>query len=1189
MGHIHKLHLHNSLRVLIGVLSTLMLLAAAGVDRAASAAEESQRAGDGSGEPPELVKYWDAARRPVEERFPDAMPMPLPMPGPPSSGPDNDGWVEGRLISRNLRTGEITTRTGVELEDLIGHRYVEGGFGLEDLLDRPEEVAKAFNGWSAVGNPTTGNYPKRVRIWMGYWDQNNIRRTYTCSGTLIDSKHVITAGHCVYSHDDPAQGYIFEAFTDSVVVSPAFQNNNNPFRTAQGVAVHSWTGWTQDEDFDEDVGIIELDRPIGAITGWWGYGYNGDCDWFEQGTWTHAGYPAEAQYGFNGLTMFQNVGNFDGCGGSVAGFNMPSYGGSSGSGAERGGNVYAVLSNSDRVTVTNDAQLTSTKFADTQALIAGNTPGSFDLVAMNVTGPATGISGSPLANLSFAAHNYSSASQNGTWVYEVYLSTNSYISQNDIYLGGGSFPANFFPKGTASVVMGNLPSIPVDVASGQYFLGVYLTYNDANTNNNGSHGVDAWSINVSCPGSSVPTLSNPFPAAVCMPLNLTFDWSDLGVGSDYELQIGTGCGSGQVIAVNGLSQYTYYGLQAGTNYFWRVRGKNACGGWGNWSGCWTFSTEQPVAVKPVPISPVNGTHCVPIDVTLAWAALPNVSQYEVQVGPLCGQGPAYTTTGLNYQVPGLLPDTEYIWRVRAKTDCGDWTSWSWCQQIKTIPVAVTAPALILPFDGSPCENESSSLLWLYNPEAASYDVEYGTSCGTGMTQVSTTNTGVPVNGLQGGITYYWRYRMHHECGLISPWTPCYSFTVDTQAPTNPANLASTSHQVGVCSQDTTVDLTWDHAVDSCSAVIYSIVWDQSPATVPDDIVEIEVNFDTSPPLSDGADHWFHLRTFDTADNESSQVLHIGPFCIDTTAPSNVQMTWTSVDPSVRGGYPEVFFQWADATDATSGVVGYSYDFELGAQNPPDATVESAETSATMVQISDASWTFEVRAVDAAGNAGPVLGFGPVMVDSSRPGASFQNPRIGDVFDEGSVLAISWLPHVPVAKRLDPVTLAYTLDAGGSYTTIAVLTEADFTAGEYQWMIPAANTDGAAFRFTFTDAAGIEAYVRSPLFTILGNPVAVADEQIRDRVVLKGNFPNPFNPRTTIRYDLPQAMWVSLRIHDVQGRLVRTLVETVQAGPAQYSAVWNGTNDQGRIVASGVYFYVLETPEGRTSRRMILLK
>ncbi len=95
-------------------------------------------------------------------------------------------------------------------------------------------------------------------------------------------------------------------------------------------------------------------------------------------------------------------------------------------------------------------------------------------------------------------------------------------------------------------------------------------------------------------------------------------------------------------------------------------------------------------------------------------------------------------------------------------------------------------------------------------------------------------------------------------------------------------------------------------------------------------------------------------------------------------------------------------------------------------------------------------------------------------------------------------------------------------------------------------------------------------------------------------LLEQNFPNPFNPRTRIRYRVPEQSYVSLNVYNVLGQLVRTLVNEVEP-PSSHEVEWNGKNDAGEIVATGVYYYRLSarSVNGDRSftndRKMIFLK
>ena len=89
--------------------------------------------------------------------------------------------------------------------------------------------------------------------------------------------------------------------------------------------------------------------------------------------------------------------------------------------------------------------------------------------------------------------------------------------------------------------------------------------------------------------------------------------------------------------------------------------------------------------------------------------------------------------------------------------------------------------------------------------------------------------------------------------------------------------------------------------------------------------------------------------------------------------------------------------------------------------------------------------------------------------------------------------------------------------------------------------------------------------------------------------LDQNYPNPFNPTTTIKYTLADRGHVSLRVYNVAGQLVRTLVDDVQTPDAVRPVTWNGLNDSGQPVASGVYFCRLETKGFTQTKKLVLLK
>ena len=85
-----------------------------------------------------------------------------------------------------------------------------------------------------------------------------------------------------------------------------------------------------------------------------------------------------------------------------------------------------------------------------------------------------------------------------------------------------------------------------------------------------------------------------------------------------------------------------------------------------------------------------------------------------------------------------------------------------------------------------------------------------------------------------------------------------------------------------------------------------------------------------------------------------------------------------------------------------------------------------------------------------------------------------------------------------------------------------------------------------------------------------------------------NYPNPFNPVTTISYSLPEDSQISISIYNIKGQKVKTLVTGTQPA-GSYNVTWNGKDESGKDVTSGIYFYKLRTQNNETTRKMLLLK
>ena len=140
------------------------------------------------------------------------------------------------------------------------------------------------------------------------------------------------------------------------------------------------------------------------------------------------------------------------------------------------------------------------------------------------------------------------------------------------------------------------------------------------------------------------------------------------------------------------------------------------------------------------------------------------------------------------------------------------------------------------------------------------------------------------------------------------------------------------------------------------------------------------------------------------------------------------------------------------------------------------------------------------------------------------------------------------------------------------------------------LIPVTPLTDRAATFTLSDLLVADHQARL-LPVQLGNTTLVVGKSsaMPEAFSLQAARPNPFNPSTTIAYEVPQQAHITLTIYNLLGQKVAQLVDGLQAA-GRYEATWNGLNDQHQTVASGVYVYRLTSSTGFSeTKRMTLLK
>jgi hypothetical protein len=130
-------------------------------------------------------------------------------------------------------------------------------------------------------------------------------------------------------------------------------------------------------------------------------------------------------------------------------------------------------------------------------------------------------------------------------------------------------------------------------------------------------------------------------------------------------------------------------------------------------------------------------------------------------------------------------------------------------------------------------------------------------------------------------------------------------------------------------------------------------------------------------------------------------------------------------------------------------------------------------------------------------------------------------------------------------------------------------------------------------YAFTDESAVQGRSYTYRVSVLENGEEVASFETSPaapalRFALDQNRPNPFNPVTNISFSLDTEADLTLRVYDIAGRLVRTLVER-RMSPGVHTESWDGRSDTGGEVASGIYFYRLTAGERTLTRKAVFLK
>ncbi|HET6350158.1 MAG TPA: FlgD immunoglobulin-like domain containing protein [Candidatus Krumholzibacteria bacterium] len=668
-------------------------------------------------------------------------------------------------------------------------------------------------------------------------------------------------------------------------------------------------------------------------------------------------------------------------------------------------------------------------------------------------------------------------------------------------------------------------------------------------------------------------LTSPIDGTTGLPLTPILAWTGTGDSPlTYDVYLGTTTSPPKVSTGQTSSVYTPATLAYQTTYWWRVEGHDIYGGTGS-SSTWSFTTRavnEPPAVPYSP-SPANGASNVGLNVTLSWQCTDPDGQaitYDIYFGTAADPPlRASNRSSKSYLVTSLQLDTPYYWRIVAR-DSGGLTAngptWTFTTRSNLPPAAPFNPA---PSNGYVGASVTTGLAWgCTDPDGQplTFDVYWGTSNPPPLvaTNIETHSATYSYNpGLQSYLTmYYWRIVARDPFGAETSG-PTWHYTTKgvDDPPTVPAVIQPGNGTTGL---PINISLRWNATDPESQPLTFDLYFgtDAAPPLVADHIAVMTY---TPGLLATSTDYNWRVVARDPAGQETSgpvwtfrtsSTSNLPPYIPSNPNPPNGGTTGINPLLSWQGGDP-------DGDVVTYSVMMFTWD------TFPDLLGTTTSTSFQTTNLYSGIYPWFIIANDGHWSVtGPMW---TLAISGGGLPVAFQS---FDAVQAGASVEIRW------ELSLDGAPASYRLFRGEGTGARIEITRGDVGDAKGRYVDDSVQPGKTyAYQLLVQDSKGDD--YRSTVAT-----VAMAALEL----TLHQNIPNPFNPQTTIRYDLPSPEHVRLSIFEVSGRLVRTLVDEDQGGGA-HEVVWTGRDDNGRAASSGVYFYVLEAGKQRLTRKLVLLK
>lgn len=700
-----------------------------------------------------------------------------------------------------------------------------------------------------------------------------------------------------------------------------------------------------------------------------------------------------------------------------------------------------------------------------------------------------------------------------------------------------------------------------------------------------------------------PTLNYPILGDTTATLNPTFNWSfNNPTGGAYfrlEYSLNSDLTDSTTIDTTVTSFTLADTLTPGTKYYWRVVAISAQDVIINFSDIDSFSTPGSALITAHQSWPIGNPDIYTNDPVLWWYvnSWHNSFTYEVEIKQtsvaLTGTPDSTGLTVTYLQMNDLIPGAEYHWAVRVNN--GDTTS---AFSVDTFTVVGAGnpvqPINSYPVDTAVVYTTAPTFWWYLNDvsQGLEFDLHLEKIAGPGgahvvdSTNLASLNS--QVTGLIAGATYKWYVRSKSTMGGgTSAWSDDDTFTV--------AGILADIQPIQSWPIDTAVVYTnqptfWWYLNSSYVNVNSFDIEISTSASFSSTVVDTTVDTVTTmylnagQALNYGTTYYWRVRTNNISGGSSAWTgpemfivaEQTGDLTPTLTYPTGGVVVYTD-DPTLQ------WFINGSQTSVEYYEVRYSRTSAFVNDTLYTKTDTSSYSSMTLSNlVSGATYYWKVRTYNLDGAASPWSATEEFVVLSGTGNAIA--PIVGGPdkvnLDSDSPMLTWFTPVAPEAGQTYTIEYGTSPDMNGAVEVAGLKTGrhqlSGLADGTYYWRVKA-DKDGSTTGFSGVGT-----------FSVGGVTDVDEDGIIPDKFEVAQNYPNPFNPTTTIRFNLPEASFVTVRIYNMLGQEVRTLVaEELTNG--QHFVQWDARNNLGLKVSSGAYIYKVVAGKFTEARKMLLLK